>query len=108
MTTSKIPSTLPTLPPATLLPWSADVIEAHSGLISAFHTSRRALNLDESDPIWLGHHLKQAQTFMISIVNVLGLQQDNPLPAGHIEKIRESVELLIDGLQVAYKEATSV
>ena len=102
----KISLTLPSLPPALVLPWSAEVVEAHRGLTSAFLTSQRALNLDESDPIRLGHHLKLAETFMTSIVNALNLQTDNPLPPEYIRTIGESVELLIKGLRVAYSQAT--
>lgn len=103
---SQIPSILPSLPPATGLPWSAEIIEAHHGLVSAFRTSRRALNLDESDPIQLGHHLKQAETFMASIVEVLSTHADNPLPLEYIETIREAVTLLVDGLHVALSQST--
>jgi len=102
-----IPSGLPPLPPATTVPWSAEVIEAHRGLVSTFGISYRALNLDESNPIRLGHHLKQAETFMASIVDVLGVQQVNPLPTTYIETIREAVISLTDGLRAALSEATS-
>jgi len=106
MAQSRIPSALPPLPSATGLPWSAEIVEAHRGLVSAFRTSRRALNLDESDPIRLGHHLKQAETFMTSIVEVLSAHIDNPLPSEYIESIKEAVGLLVDGLQVALGQAT--
>lgn len=102
-----IPSNLPPLPPATTVPWSAEVIEAHRGLVSTFGISYRALNLDESDPIRLGHHLKQAETFMTSIVDVLGAQQVNPLPPEYIATVREAVMLLVGGLKAALGEATS-
>lgn len=108
MAQSRIPSTLPPLPPATGLPWSAEVIRAHHGLVSAFRTSWGALNLDESDPISLGHHLKQAETFMASVVEVLSIQMDNPLPSEYIETIRGAVTLLVDGLQIALSQATLV
>ena len=49
----EILSTLPSLPPATALPWSAEIIQAQCGLVSAFGISYRALNLDESDPFAL-------------------------------------------------------
>jgi len=104
---SMIPSALPPLPPATRLPWSAEVIEAHRGLVSTFGTSYRALNLDESDPIRLGHHLKQADTFMASIIDVLSVQEANPLPNEYIETVRGAVTLLVDGLRVALNDATS-
>ena len=106
MAQPQIPSTLPPLPPATGLPWSAEVIEAHRGLSSAFRTSQRALNLDESDPIQLGHHLKQAETFMTSIVEVLSIQVDNPLPPWYIKTIREAVTLIVEGLHIALSQAT--
>lgn len=102
-----IPSSLPPLPSATAAPWSAEVIEAHRGLASTFGISYRALNLDESDPIRLGHHLKQAETFMTSIVDVLSIQQDNPLPPEYIATIKEAVTSLVDGLRVALNEAAS-
>ena len=104
---SEIPSALPPLPPATALPWPAEVIQAHWGLVSAFGSSYRALNLDESDPIRLGHHLKQAETFMISIVDVLSVQRDNPLPAEYIQNVKGAVEMLIEGLQDALGQATA-
>ena len=103
---SEIPMALPPLPPAGGLPWSPEIISAHRGLVSAFRTSQRALNLNESDPIRLGHHLKQAETFMTSIIEVLSVQTDNPLPPGYIESIRQAVELLVDGLRVALDQAT--
>jgi hypothetical protein len=106
LTKSKIPSAIPPLPTAADTPWPADVIQAHCGLVSAFGTSYRALNLDESDPIRLGHHLKQAETFMTSIVDVFSTQTDNPLPAWYIETIGWAVELLADGLRDALSRAT--
>jgi hypothetical protein len=105
-TKPKIPLMIPPLPPAADIPWTADVIQAHCGLASAFGTSYRALNLDESDPIRLGHHLKQAETFMTSIVNVFSTQTDNPLPAWYIETIGWAVESLADGLRDALSRAT--
>ena len=102
-----MPPVLPPLPPTAQQPWSAHIIEAHRGLVSAFTSSQKALNLDESDPIHLGHHLKQAETFMSSIVDALDQQTDSPLPDDYIQSVRDSVELLIKGLQVAHKEATS-
>ena len=104
---SEIPSTLPPLPSAAALPWSAKIIQAHRGLVSAFGISYRALNLDESDPIQLGHHLKQAETFMTSIVDVFSAQADNPLPVEYVGVIRGAVELLIDGLRDALSQATT-
>jgi hypothetical protein len=77
-------------------------------LTSAYLASQRALELDESDPIRLGHHLKQAETFMSSIINALALQPDNPLPDGYIRTIKERVEELVVELRVAHKEAASV
>ena len=71
-----------------------------------FGISYQALNLDESDPIRLGHHLKQAETFMCSIVDALSLQEHNPLPAEYIESLEEAVELLVDGLKDALSQAT--
>ena len=103
----EILSTLPSLPPATALPWSAEIIQAHGGLVSAFGISYRALNLDESDPICLGHHLKQAQTFMTSISDVLGTQTEIPLPTEYIEAIKGAVRSLVHGLQDSLDWATS-
>lgn len=102
-----IPNTLPALPPAGEVPWSAEIIEAHRTLCTTFLASRRALGLDESDPIRLGHHCKQAEAFMISIVDALHRIEDNPLPEDHIRTVREAVVLLADGLRIAHKEATS-
>lgn len=107
MAESQIPLILPELPPATCLPWSADVVEAHRGLVSAFRISRAALNLDESDPIRLGHHLQNAEVFMLSIVEVLSLQTVNPLPPEYIEAISNAITLLVDGLRVALRDATT-
>lgn len=108
MAQSKIPSTLPSLPPTAGLPWPAEIINAHSGLASAFTASWRALNLDESDPIRIGHHLKQAETFMASIVEVLSTQTSNPLPPEYTGALREAVNSLVDGLQIALGQATLV
>jgi hypothetical protein len=104
---SQIPLVLPSLPYATDVPWSAEVVEAHRGLLSTFRTSRAALNLDESDPIRLGHHLKQAETFMVSIVEVLSHQTVNPLPQEYIETINGTISSLILGLRLALAEATT-
>jgi len=103
----EIPPTLPPLPHAPSVPWSAGVVEAYRGLAAGFLASRRALDLDESDPIRLGHHIKHAETFMTSIINVLGSQADNPLPPGHIREVKDSFRLLIDGLHVAHDQAKS-
>jgi len=109
MVQSQIPLTFPGLPYATDTPWSAEIVEAHNGLTSAFRTSRAALNLDESDPIRLGHHLKQAETFMVSIVEVLGHQTTsaNTLPQEYIETISGVVSSLVLGLKLALTEATA-
>ena len=48
------------------------IVQAHHGLHAAFKASRTALNLDESDPICLGHHLQQVKTFMVSVFEALG------------------------------------
>jgi hypothetical protein len=96
----------PSLPPSNVLPWSADVVSAHQGLSSAYLASQRALKLDESDPIRLGHHLKQAETFMRSIVDALACESANPLPDEHIGIIRELVDRLAVDLRVAHKQAT--
>jgi hypothetical protein len=103
-----IPDTLPTLPPYVGHPWPAEVVQAHRGLCTAFRASRTALNLDESDPIRLGHHLHQAKTFMVSIVDVLGRQTANPLPSGYIDEVSEATLALIDGLQMAFTEASTM
>jgi hypothetical protein len=76
--------------------------------VSAFETSYRALNLDESDPVRLGHHLKQAETFMTSIVDVFGTQTNDPLPPEYIANIRTAVEALVEGLRDALNQAISV
>lgn len=107
-TCAEIPPTLPPLPPASTLPWSPEIVQAHRGLVSTYMTSYRALNLDESDPIRLGHHLKQGETFMTSIVDVLSTQANNPLPPEYIEEIRGAVESLTDGLRGALLQATSL
>lgn len=44
---------------------------------------------------------------MSSIVDALDQQTDSPLPDDYIQSVRESVEVLIKGLRVAHKEATS-
>jgi hypothetical protein len=107
MTRPPIPATLPPLPTAATLPWSADILQAHCGLTSAFEIAYRALNLDESDPVRLGHHLKQAETFMTSIVDVLGRLTENPLPAHYVKTLRTATESLVNGLQDALSQATS-
>lgn len=107
MAQPNIPSFLPSLPPATSHPWSAEVVEAQRGLAAAFLSSRRALNLDESDPIRLGHHVKRAETFMVSIVDALGGQTENPLPAEYIRVVRDAVTSLLVGLHTAKAQATS-
>jgi hypothetical protein len=107
MVQRNIPSSLPPLPPATAHPWSGEVVDAHRGLTSAFLSSRRALNLDESDPVRLGHHVKQAETFMVSIVDTLSSQRDNPLPTVYIQGVRDAVTSLLAGLQTAMAHATS-
>ena len=105
-TNAQIPSSLPPLPASTTQPWAAEIIQAHHGLSSSFGIAYRALNLDESDPIRLGHHLKQAETFMSSIVNALALQEHNPLPTDYLESLQGAVELLVDGLKDALSQAT--
>lgn len=107
-TQAQIPSCIPPLPPAITHPWSAEIVQAHRGLASAYGISYRALNLDESDPIRLGHHFKQAETFMSSIVDALAVQANNPLPSEYIEEVQESVNLLADGLRDALGQAASV
>jgi hypothetical protein len=104
----EIPPSLSPLPAASTLPWSPEIVQAHRGLVSTYMTSYRALNLDESDPIRLGHHLKQGETFMTSIINVLSTQTTNPLPPEYIEKIGGAVESLVSGLRSALLQATTL
>ena len=98
---------LPGLPPSIGLPWPAEVVQAHHGLQAGFRASRAALNLDESDPIRLGHHLHQVKTAMVPVVEALGRQTSNPLPPVHIEKITEAIFALVDGLQLALVKSTA-
>jgi hypothetical protein len=75
-------------------------------LCAAFRASQAALNLDESDPIRLGHHLHQAKTFMVSIVDVLSRQTANPLPPGYIKEVGDATRMLVNALEMAFTEAT--
>jgi len=106
MTEPQIPLVLPGLPQATNTPWPAEIVEAHHGLASAFRSSRAALNLDESDPIRLGHHVRQAETFMGSIIDVFSHQSVNPLPEEYIETLSRMVSSLVTGLRLALAEST--
>jgi len=103
-----IPRTLPDLPASVETPWSAEVVQAHRGLSAAYRTSRAALNLDESDPIRLGHHLHHARTYMVSIAEVLGLQESNPLPSIYIKEISRAIAALVDGLRIALVESSAM
>ena len=98
---------LPDLPPSVGLPWPAEVIQAHRGLQAGFRASQAALNLDESDPIRLGHHLHQAKTAMVPVVEALRRQKSNPLPSMHIEKITMAIFTLVNKLQSALAESTA-
>lgn len=105
---SSIPQSLPNLPSSIGTPWSAEVVQAHRGLHAAYRTSRAALNLDESDPIRLGHHLHHATTYMVSIAEVLGLEESNPLPPPYIKEISQAIGALVGGLRKALAESTAV
>ena len=83
-------------------------MEAHHGLASAFKISRATLNLDESDPIQLGHHLQHTKTFMLSIIEVLGHQMTNSLLLEYIKGLHHTVSSLVDGLQSALNEVAAV
>jgi len=98
---------LPDLPPPVGLPWSAEVVQAHRGLHAGFRASQTALCLDESDPIRLGHHLHQARAIMVPVVEALGRQKSNPLPAAYIEGITEAVFALVDSLRSALAESSA-
>ena len=102
-----IPPELPELPPSTTLPWPAEVVQAHCELQAGFRVSQAALNLDESDPIRLGHHLQRAKTIMVPVVEVLRRKKSNPLPPTYIKGITESVFALVEGLQLALTKATA-
>lgn len=94
----------PELPASPLTaPWPADVLNAHSGLESSYGSARRALNLDESDPIRLRYHLTRASQFMVSMVEVLGLREESPLPTTYIELIAGAVGNLVIHLRKAFK-----
>lgn len=102
-----IPKHLPDIPPYIESPWSAEVVQAYRGLQAGFRVSRAALNLDESDPIRLGHQLHQARNIMLPVVEALGRQTSNPLPPGFIREIHEAITILIDSLHVALNESTT-
>ena len=103
-----IPQSLPDLPPTTGSPWPAEIVQAHHGLHAAFKASRTALNLDESDPIRLGHHLQQVKTFMVSVFEALGRQENNPLPPTYIKQVGDAILGLVSGLQSALTKATAM
>ena len=103
-----IPKQLLDLPPSAGPPWSAEVVQAHRGLYARFRASRAALNLDESDTIRLGHHLHQAKTVMVPIVEALQRQHSNPLPSAYIKEISDAILALVDGLQSALAESTAM
>lgn len=83
-----IPNQLPDLPSPTTLPWSAEITQAYQGLQSGYRASKAAINLDESDPIRLGHHLHQAKAVMVPIVEALESHHSNPLPHAFIKGVR--------------------
>lgn len=96
---------LPALPPSPGLPWPAEVVQAHHGLQAGFRASRSALNLDESDPIRLGHHLHQVKTIMVPVIDALGRQTS--IPPAYVKKITEAIFTLVDGLQLALVKSTA-
>ena len=100
-----IPPELPDLPPSTGLPWPAEVIQAHNGLQAGFRVSRTALNLDESNPIRLGHHLQQVKMVMVPVLEALARQTSN-LPLAYVTGVTEAVFALFEGLQSALAEST--
>lgn len=90
------PGQLPPLPHAPLeAPWPPEIHTAHMQLVSSFDSSRRALNLDESDPVRLRFHLDRAVTVMVSIVDSLAAQEHPHLPINHINSLAHSVATLV-------------
>jgi hypothetical protein len=101
-----LPEGLPSLPePPTDHPWSADVITAYQELNASFDSARRALNLDESDPIRLRYHLDRASGFMVNIVDALGTREVNPLPSSHLRSLAVAVGSLVFYLRKTVDEA---
>jgi len=103
-----MPQQIPDLPPSNGSPWPAEVVQAHRGLQAGFRASRAALNLDESDPIRLGHYLHQAESIMVPVVEALSHQTSNPLPTAFIEEISNAISNLVDGIQSALIESTAM
>ena len=101
-----LPVRLPSLPQAPAdNPWSADIIAAYEGLNTSFNSARRALDLDESDPIRLRYHLDRASGFMVNVVEALGVREVNPLPSSHLSSLATAVGSLVFHLRKTVDEA---
>jgi hypothetical protein len=97
---------LPLLPqPPIDHPWSADIVTAHNELRASFDSARRALNLDESDPIRLRYHLNRASSFMVDVIGALGLREVDPLPSSHLNSLAIAVGSLVVRLRGTLADA---
>jgi hypothetical protein len=96
-----LPDRLPPLPETTDVSWSADIQALHNRLSDFFDSSRRALNLDESDPIRVRTHLDRASNTMVSIVEALGLRTEDPLPNEYIHSVALATGSLVMHLRHA-------
>jgi hypothetical protein len=98
-----LPDGLTPLP--THFAWPAGIIDSFQQLSTAYLSTRRALNLDESDPILLRFYLNHASNNMVSIVKALGMHEGKPLPPEYFQSLAHSISSLILHLREALKQA---
>lgn len=98
-----LPDDLTPLP--THFAWPAGIIDAFQQLSTAYLSTRRALDLDESDPIRLRYYLNHASNNMVSIVKALAVHEGNPLPPEYFQSLAHSIGTLILHLREALSQA---
>jgi len=72
---------------------------------AAHKAASRALNLDESNPIRLGHYNKQIKTIMLSTLQTLAACKSPPVPECYIKDAANSIQWLAQSIAIALKSS---
>lgn len=97
-----LPHRIPPLPILPGTPCPAEIMTAYQQLQNAFTSSYVALQLDEADPMCLGHRCRHTKAFLLPLITAMANQDDFPLPLRYIQLLREIVANLMTQLEAAY------
>ena len=97
-----LPPSIPPLPTLPGTPCPAEIIIAYQQLQNAYTSSYAALQLDEADPMRLGHRCRHTKALVLPLITAMANQDDFPLPLHYVQQLKEMVVGLVAQLEAAY------